>query len=127
MIKQREQQNHIPEFEDRINNPQNYPFIDNGDGTKSTHRMAHDIDNDTGEWWAYPMIVNLSSDGQHYLHEFADTAEGHKAAKDYAIMTGDQYNFGKDEKKAFDYASGGYKLGTPLDPSYENLDSKSGL
>ena len=50
----------MPEFIDRINNPEKYPFITNEDSSISTHRMAADQDKD-GNWYAHPMIVQLPS------------------------------------------------------------------
>ena len=49
-----------PEFIDRINNPEKYPFVTNKDNSISTHKMAADQDED-GNWYAYPMIVRLPS------------------------------------------------------------------
>ena len=33
-----------PEFLDRIQNPDKYPYITNEDGSISTHRMAAEVD-----------------------------------------------------------------------------------
>tara|TARA_R110002126_G_scaffold143832_2_gene289889 strand:- start:2931 stop:3284 length:354 start_codon:yes stop_codon:yes gene_type:complete len=112
-----EQEQFIPEFEDRINNPHNYPSIDNGDGTISTHRMAAEIDEATGKWYVFPTIVALG-DGQ--LHAFEDN----QMALWYALRSGNNYEM--DKESALAYASGGYKKGTPLDPKFESLESEFG-
>jgi len=89
-----------PEFVDRINNPEKYPFIRNKDGSISTHRMAAEVD-ERGNWMVFPTIVMLPS-GE--LYQF----ENNQKAMEYARRTG---NFlpmkGKDE--AITYAEGGYK------------------
>ena len=89
-----------PEFVDRINNPEKYPFIRNKDGSISTHRMAAEVD-EQGKWMVFPTIVMLPS-GE--LYQF----ENNQKAMEYARRTG---NFlpmkGKDE--AITYAEGGYK------------------
>jgi len=56
-----------PEFVDRINNPEKYPFIRNKDGSISTHRMAAEVD-EKGNWYAFPTIVMLPS-GELYQFE----------------------------------------------------------
>ena len=89
-----------PEFIDRINNPEKYPFIRNQDGSISTHRMAAEVD-EKGNWYAFPTIVMLPN-GE--LFQFDNNDQAMK----YALRTG---NFlpmkGKDE--AIEYAKGGYK------------------
>jgi len=113
------QKKFVPEFEDRINNPQNYPVIQNEDGTHSTHRMAADYDEDTGKWYVYPTIVN-TGDGK--LFQFEETDEGRWNAMKYAILSGNNYVM--DKESALAYAKGGYKLGTPLDPSLEKTEEE---
>jgi len=107
----------VPEFVDRIYNPQNYPVIQNEDGTHSTHRMAANYDEATGKWYVYPTIVN-TGDGE--LFQFEDTDEGNYTALQYAIRTGNNYVM--DKEAALAYAKGGYKIGTPLDPSLEQQE-----
>ena len=96
----------VPEFIDRINNPQNYPYIDRGNGQISTHMMAHSGINE-GRGIAYPMIVMLPT-GE--LYEFKDM----KTAFDHAIRTGNFKEFDTEDEAA-KYAEGGYKKGTPLE------------
>ena len=45
-----------PEFLERAKNPQDYPFIQNDDGSVSTHLMSAEIDED-GRIYAFPTIV----------------------------------------------------------------------
>lgn len=85
-------------FEQRILRPNDYPSIDNGDGTDSTHRMAYsESDN---QYYAYPTIVQ-ASDGKL-------VPLGDREAWEYARSTGEFRKFGS-EKDAADYAAGGYK------------------
>ena len=97
----------VPEFIDRINNPQNYPYIDRGNGLISTHEMAAEIDEDTGKWYVFPTIVRLPS-GE--LYEFKDGRE----AMQYNLRTGNFLPM-KSKEEAIKYAEGGYKKGTPLE------------
>jgi hypothetical protein len=89
-----------PEFIDRINNPQNYPFIRNDDGSISTHRMAAEVD-ENGNWYAFPTIVMLPS-GK--LYQFNSNEQAMK----YALRTGNFLPM-KDKDSAIKYAEGGYK------------------
>ena len=91
-----------PEFIDRINNPQNYPFIANDDGSYSTHRMAAEVDEE-GNWYVFPTIVNINGG----LHEFHSPQEAMK----FNMRTGNYLPM-KDQKQALDYAKGSYKKGT---------------
>ena len=88
-----------PEFVDRVNNPEKYPFIRNEDGSVSTHKMAAET-NEQGEWFVFPMIVMLPT-GK--LHEF----KAAQSAMDYNLRTGNYLKM--PEKKAKAYAKGGYK------------------
>jgi len=92
-----------PEFIDRVNNPQNYPFIRNKDGSISTHRMAAEVDED-GNWYVFPMIQMNQETGE--LDVFED--DDYRKAMDNALKTN---NFIKAPSKEFalDYAKGGYK------------------
>lgn len=93
-----------PEFLDRIYNPEKYPYIENGDGSVSTHRMSAERDED-GTWYVFPTIQMI--DGK--LIPFEDNFEALESAKannNYLVMPS------KDE--AISYAKGGYKEGTPL-------------
>lgn len=84
----------------------NAPFIQNPDGSRSTHRMAAEVD-DKGNWFAFPTIVQLP-DGK--LHKFEDNFE----AMNYNRQRGEAVNFGQDKDSALQFAEGGYKIGTPL-------------
>ena len=95
-----------PEFLDRINNPDKYPYLENKDGSISTHRMAAETDED-GNWFVFPTIVMLPS-GE--LYQFKDQTQ----AMDYNIRTNNFIPMGS-KKEAIDYAKGGYKKGTPLE------------
>ena len=88
-----------PEFVDRVNNPENYPFIRNKDGSVSTHKMAAET-NEQGEWFVFPMIVMLPT-GK--LHEF----KAAQSAMDYNLRTGNYLKMPEEKAKA--YAKGGYK------------------
>jgi hypothetical protein len=89
-----------PEFIDRINNPDKYPFIDNLDGTISTHKMAAEVD-ENGNWYVFPTIVQLPN-GE--LHDFKDIG----AAKSYNLKEGNFLPM-KSKEEALAYAQGGYK------------------
>jgi hypothetical protein len=94
-----------PEFIDRINNPEKYPFIENEDGSISTHRMAAERDAD-GNWFVFPTIVMLPT-GE--LYEFKDN----ETAMQYNLRTNNYLPFSKKEE-ALKYAEGDYKKDTPL-------------
>ena len=103
----------IPEFIDRINNPQNYPFIDKTEKGAfmdqeryATHLMSNTITED-GTPIAFPMIQYIPETGE--LYEFKDF----KNARDHAVRTGNYKTF-KSEPEALDYAKN-YKKGTPLE------------
>lgn len=89
-----------PEFIDRINNPEKYPFIRNKDGSISTHRMAAEVD-EKGNWYAFPTIVMLPS-GELYQFDNNDQA------MNYALRTGNFLPM-KNKDEAIKYAEGGYK------------------
>lgn len=95
-----------PEFIDRINNPEKYPYIENKDGSISTHRMAAEVD-EKGNWFVFPTIVMLPS-GE--LKEFKDN----NIAMQYNMRTGNFLPMGSKEE-AIKYASGSYKKNTPLE------------
>lgn len=97
----------MAEFLDRIKNPKKYPFIENEDGTISTHKMSAERDEE-GNWYAFPTIVQLP-DGS--LYEFKDVS----SAMSYNLRTKNFKSFGKNKDKALEYARGGYKKGTPLE------------
>ena len=94
-----------PEFIDRINNPQDYPYKENEDGSISTHRMAAEED-ENGNWFVFPTIVQLPT-GE--LYEFKDNRQ----AMEYNQRTNNFIRM-KTKKEAVEYAKGGYKKGTPL-------------
>ena len=106
----------MPEFIDRINNPEKYPFITNEDSSISTHRMAADQDKD-GNWYAHPMIVQLPS-GE--LKEYTNPQQ----ALEDNLTSGNVLPM-ESKEEALAYAENGYKLGTPLkefNPFAEQLD-----
>jgi len=88
-------------FEERAKNPENFPYIENQDGSVSTHRMAAEVD-EKGNWYAFPTIV-MNPDGS--LTEFEDNFE----AMRHNMKTGNIKKFGKDKGAAIGYAKGGYK------------------
>ena len=94
-----------PEFIDRINNPQNYPYIKNKDGSDSTHRMSYGEED--GQFYVFPTIVMLPS-GK--LKEFSDAGEAFR----YNLKAGN-YIKKKTEEEAKAYAAGGYKVGTAME------------
>lgn len=98
-----------PQFVDRVNNPSKYPHITNPNGSKSTHRMAAEFDEETGEWVAFPTVV-LTDDGT--LKAFENPFE----ALRYNKSIGNIKYYGSDKDAAINYAKGGYKKGTPLEP-----------
>ena len=98
-----------PEFLDRINNPEKYPYIKNKDGSISTHLMAAEIDDKTGKWIVFPMI---QFDGES-LKQFKTNQKGIKDAMDEARATGNFLEMPSKEK-AIDYAKD-YKKGTALE------------
>lgn len=89
-------------FVDRYLRPDSYPEINNQDGSFSTHKMAAEIDDKTGLWYAFPTIVQ-QKDGS--LKQF----KNNYAAMDYAIATGEYIKF-DDKAAALNFANGGYKL-----------------
>jgi hypothetical protein len=103
-----------PEFIDRINNPEKYPYVKNKDGSVSTHRMAAEVDED-GNWFVFPTI---QFDGKK-LKQYKTNEEALEAA----ISSG---NFIKmpSQEEAINYAKGGYKIGTPLE-TFNPLEDKA--
>ena len=95
-----------PKYIDRVSNPQNYPVLNNPNGSVSTHEMAAEIDEDTGRWMTFPMIQQMP-DGS--LKRFEDTREAMSNAK----KQGNALQW-QDSHAAIEYAKGGYKKGTPL-------------
>lgn len=95
----------VPEFIDRINNPQKYSYIQNEDGTFSTHKMANTEVN--GKFIAFPMIQFMPFSNE--LYEFKDF----RNAVDLAMRTGNFKEF-KTDTEALNYAKN-YKKGTPLE------------
>jgi hypothetical protein len=96
----------VPEFVDRIKNPDNYPSIKNEDGSFSTHRMAAEVD-DNGNWYVFPTIVQMPNGG---LFQFKDN----RTAMQYNLKN-NNYIPMPNKKRALEYAEGGYKQGTPLE------------
>ena len=89
-----------PEWVDRIDNPEKYSFIENDNGTISTHRMAAETDG-KGNWYTFPTIIQ-TPDGE--LRQFKDNNN----ALSYALRTGN-YKAYTDKEEALEYAMGGYK------------------
>lgn len=94
-----------PEFINRINNPEKYPYIENKDGTFSTHKMAAEVD-EKGNWYVFPTIVQLPS-GE--LYEFKDPYQ----AMNYNLNSNNFLPM-KSKKEALDYTKN-YKKGTLLE------------
>lgn len=99
-------------FVQRINNPTK--FIQNPDGSKSTHKMASaEVD---GKHIAFPTIVEKN--GKLVELPIND-------AIDYALRNNEYAEFAKAEHAQW-YADGGYKKGTPLE-DFDKKTSESGL
>ena len=96
----------VPEFLDRIMNPEKYPYITNADKSISTHRMAAETD-ENGNWFVFPTIAMLPT-GE--LYEFKDPSQ----AMAYNLKVGNFLPM-KSKEEALAYAGGGYKKGTPLE------------
>ena len=103
-----------PEFLNRIQNPEKYPYITNEDNSISTHRMAAEVD-ENGNWVVFPTIVRLPT-GE--LYQFEDSGQ----AMDFNMRTGNYLPM-PSKKDALNYAKGGYKKGTPLE-SFNPLTDK---
>jgi hypothetical protein len=86
-------------FVKRIMNPKNFPVIDNGDGSVSTHRMASGETD--GRFIAYPTITQ-DKDGSLRQREDRD-------AFNHAMKTGEFIEFNTDQE-AREFAEGGYKV-----------------
>ena len=113
-----------PPFVDRINNPQNYPVIENPDGSVSTHRMSAEVD-EHGNWYVFPTIQMENGVLKVY--------ENNQEAMKNALATGN-YLQAPNKEEAIRYAEGAYKKGTPLaDPrpprvtDQESTESKTML
>lgn len=96
----------VPEFVDRIKNPDKYPNIKNKDGSFSTHKMAAEVD-DNGNWYVFPTIVQMPSGD---LYQFKDN----RLAMQYNLRN-NNYIPMPNKERALKYAEGGYKQGTPLE------------
>lgn len=107
-----------PPFLKRVYSPQNYPELNNPDGSVSTHEMAAEIDEDTGTWMTFPMIQQLPNGS---LKRFKDVREAMVSAK----QSGNVLQW-RDGKAAQAYAMGGYKKGTPLDDPLQGILSQFG-
>jgi hypothetical protein len=92
-----------PEFVDRINNPENYPVIDNPDGSFSTHRMAAEVD-EKGDWYVFPTIQMEGGK----LNQYNDVRDALNNAK----RTGNFIGF-PNKQSALSYADS-YKYNTKL-------------
>jgi len=69
-------------FVQRILNPDQYPKINNPDGSYSTHRMSY-VTNDRGQAHVFPTIVQDPVSGQLYQHPTG------RSAWEYAKQTGE--------------------------------------
>jgi len=98
-------------FEKRIEDPK--LFIENPDGTKSTHKMMS-FETD-GKYYAAPTIIE--KDGK--LVELDEDA-----AYEHAMRTKEYKEF-TTEAEAQAYASGGYKKGTPLEEQPNSVVERS--
>ena len=113
-----------PPYVDRINNPQNYPVINNPDGSVSTHRMSAEVDEHgiygpAGNWYVFPTVQ--MQDGA--LKVYDDNREAMKNA----FETGN-YLKAPNKEEALKYAEGAYKEGTLLaDPQAAQTESASML
>ena len=103
-----------PEWEDRINNPEKYPFIQNKDGSISTHEMAAETDGQ-GNWYVFPTIIQETGGG---LKRFEDPQN----ALSYALRTGNYKPF-TNKEDALNYSAGGYKT-KKFNEYYNNLMSR---
>jgi hypothetical protein len=83
------------------------PFIENQDGTRSTHRMAAEKD-EYGTGWAFPTIVQLDNGSLHHFEDHGDALK-------WNINRGEAVPFGNDKDSALRFAEGAYKQGTPLE------------
>ena len=83
------------EFVQRILNPDPDLTIDNGDGSRSTHRMAAEVDSQ-GNWFVFPTIVN--QDGR--LVEMPNNDEAFR----YNAERGEVIPFGKDKDAAINFS-----------------------
>lgn len=97
----------MPRYEERLRQIP-YPSIQNEDGSRSTHRMAAEVD-ENGNWIAFPEIQEVEGS----LVEL----EKQKAMA-RALREENYKNFGKDKNSALEYAKGGYKKGTNIEELY---------
>jgi len=104
----------MPEYERRLSQIP-YPNIDNGDGSRSTHEMAVEVD-DNGNWFAFPTI-QPGDNGQLQRFELRD-------AQQRAMATGNYKAFGQDKDAALQYGAGGYKTGTNIEPPPQSVDMR---
>lgn len=96
-----------PRYEERLRQIP-YPAITNEDGSRSTHRMAAEVD-ENGNWLAFPEIQEV--DGKLVQMET-------QKAMAKALREGNYKSFGKDKDSALEYAKGGYKKGTNIEELY---------
>lgn len=101
----------LPEFLDRINNPQDHPYIINPDGSVSTHLMANSRDR-FGNPIVFPLIQS-DKDGNLKSYRNDDGSFDFNAAQENAERTGN-YLVMKDDDAALNFAMN-YKTGTPLE------------
>ena len=98
-------------FEQRANRAMQ-PFITQKDGSHATHKMAAEVD-DQGNWFAFPTVQQMPNG---LLVEMAL-----RDAQARAMRTGEFKSFGKNKDAALLYAEGGYKRGTPMDDTRNQM------
>ncbi len=99
------------DFVNRIHNPGIAPTpIFNPDGSVSTHRMAAEIDEDTGDWFAFPTIINKGGK----LEAYEDARE----AMEENRRRGELIPFGKNKASAINFARN-YKESAPEMKQYQ--------
>lgn len=82
----------------------NTPFIQNPDGTRSTHLMAAEVD-PQGNWHAFPTIIRQNNQLMKLPVQDAFA---------WNLKNKETVPFGQNKDAAFQFAQGGYKIGTPL-------------
>ena len=79
------------QFMQRVINPPFGKYLHNGDGSRSTHSMMADINDDTGDWLVYPSVI---PDGSEYGLQRLDRRDAMKTALD----SGNFINFGQNKQ-----------------------------
>lgn len=87
-------QNKNKSFVQRILTPQNYPSLDNGDGTTSTHSMAAEVDGN-GNWRVFPTVLITKAGIKRFSPE---------EAWRHTEKSGNFIDFGKNKDAALDFS-----------------------